>query len=64
MKYKLKTGKSVDDIPNNSGIHKQVKRAFASGSDVDLVILPKGIDEFIEEVVTPTVKPKIQKGVK
>ena len=62
MKVQLKQGVSQSDIPRISGIHKSLIFALASGKKVvELEVLPKGLDKFVEPVPS---KEKKQKGVK
>lgn len=51
MKVKLKEGVLVKDIPKRSSTHKRVVWAFNNGEkELELDVLPKGLDKYVEEV--------------
>ena len=51
MKYKLKQGKSVEDMPTFSKLLKSIKSSLSKNDAVELDIVPKAANEFLEEVV-------------
>ena len=51
MKVKLKEGVSLKDMPRSIATHKKVMWAFNSGKkELELDVLPKGLDKYVEEV--------------
>ena len=59
MKVKLKKGVSLSDIPRISGIHKRVIAAFTNKEKtIEIEVMPKGLDEFVEEAHSVTKTPK------
>ena len=50
MKYKLKKDVMADKLPRFSGVHKIIASTLSSEKTVDVEVLPKGMDEFLEEV--------------
>ena len=63
MKYKLKQGKSIDDMPVFSKLLKLIVNSIRNKGEVELEIMPKAANEFLEEVssVKPKTKPKGEK---
>ncbi|MAG76073.1 MAG: hypothetical protein CL811_04855 [Colwelliaceae bacterium] len=62
MKYKLKNGVEASDIPKYSAIAKQLSSALATNSSTEIEGLPKGLLEYVEEVVSPTPKKENKGG--
>ena len=53
MKYKLKEGKSVEDIPRFSALLKFIGGSLSTSSVVELDQVPKAAKEFLTEVASP-----------
>ena len=65
MKIRLKKGVSATDIPAISGVHKRVSSAFRDNDVIDFTeSMPKGLDEYVEEVSTPNKNKNKEKGDK
>ena len=62
MKYVLKEGKSIDDMPVFSKLLKIIVNSIRNDGEVELDIVPKAAKEFLEEKVLE--KPKKIKGDK
>tara|TARA_Y100001963_G_scaffold146936_1_gene222564 strand:+ start:459 stop:650 length:192 start_codon:yes stop_codon:yes gene_type:complete len=63
MKYKLKNGVEASDIPAYCSAARKVARELSNNSVVSFENLPKGLLEYVEEVVAPNPK-KDNKGGK
>ena len=65
MKIKLKEGVSASDIPRFSGVHKRISSMLRDNSTVEFnEELPKGWENYVEEVNTPTEPHKKEKETK
>ena len=66
MKIKLKEGVSASDIPRFSGVYKRMSSILADNSVAEFnEELPKGWENYIEEIDTPNKKEtKKKKGDK
>ena len=57
MKIKLKDGVSASDIPRFSGVYKRMASMLSNNSVVEFNEgLPKGWDNYVEEVNSPAKK--------
>ena len=65
MKIKLKDGVSASDIPRFSGVYKRMASMLSNNSVVEFEeVLPKGWEEYVEEVNTPKKETNKKKGDK
>ena len=65
MKIKLKEGVSASDIPRFSGVYKRMSSMLSSKNVTDFnEELPKGWEEYVEEVNTPKKETNKKKGDK
>ena len=59
MKIKLKEGVSASDVPRFSSTYKRLSTMLSKNNLVDFdEPLPKGWEDYVEEVNTPVVTPK------
>ena len=57
MKIKLKEGVSASDVPRFSGVYKRMASMLSNNSVVEFDEgLPKGWDNYVEEVNSPAKK--------
>ena len=65
MKIKLKEGVSASDIPRFSGVYKRMSSMLSSNSVVEFdEELPRGWENYVEEVNTLKKETKKAKGDK
>ena len=65
MKIKLKDGVAASDIPRFSGVYKRMASMLSNNSVVEFEeVLPKGWEEYVEEVNTPKKETNKKKGDK
>ena len=62
MKYKLKDGGEASDIPRHSGLAKNLSNQLLSKSSAEIENLPKGLLDYVEEIVVPTPKKENKGG--
>lgn len=60
MKIKLKEGVSPGDIPRVSGVHKRISATLSNNPSVEVEVLPKGLDKYVEEIKPSNKKDKIK----
>ena len=65
MKIKLKEGVSASDVPRFSGVYKRMASMLRDNSVIEFdEALPKGWDNYAEEVNTPKKETNKYKGDK